>query len=130
MSEEQILQLQDLFLSAGSHTMHVADHAQGRVIINTFLRALRCYNSIGCFTQSNLTLEKEFFDIYSYLQGCGYLHETSSMNLDQFFLEEFEFDFIWIEADPSKKDIACFEQKLQEFEIDRRIAIFKIVAAD
>lgn len=123
LSEQQILELQDLFLTNGFHQISVPSIKEGRSLTQIFLRALGCYQTVGCVSNTNMTLKKGIFDIHNYLLACGYLDKENSRDLARFFIEEFDFDFIWIEKKQNDHWADYFEEKIQEYSIDQQIPI-------
>lgn len=94
LTEHEILSLQDAFLINGFHSMHVSDQATGRVIIESILQSLPMYSHNACLTTDNsIDLPANIIDIYTTLFNEG-LHEQS---IEEFFINEFYFDFVWIE---------------------------------
>src|SRR3990170_111182 len=73
-SEHDIIQLQDVFLTAGFHHITVSDITQGRSLITTFTNALNYYRAIASLTCGAPELEQSIFDIYKYLHGHTSLH--------------------------------------------------------
>lgn len=127
VSEQQILELQDLFLSNGMHLLTVPTLKEGRSLIYTFLHALHYYNAISCITKTG-GLKKNTFDIYLYLQQYGYLKDKNSIHLEKFLSEEFDADFLWIECKKSDTWQLIFEQKIHEVGIDQHIPVLVVMA--
>lgn len=109
-SDQQILELQDLFLTNGFHEIIVPSLSEGRSLIYTFLDALRCFETVGCVTSYGKTLRADIIDLK------GILNEEN----DSFFCEGFNLDFIWIEHEPEN---VSFEQKILEFKLDDYLPI-------
>lgn len=126
INEEQILALQDLFLESGFHEITVSTLQQGRELIYTLLNALRCYSSIGCITQQKLPLKNNVFDIFEYLEFYGFC--SDSHQLDLFFTQECEFDFIWIEYTKTQPWNIDFENALRNAKIDHNIPIICLIS--
>jgi hypothetical protein len=129
ITEQEILELQDLFLSNGMHCLAVPTLKEGRSLMYTFLNALHCYNAVSCITKIG-GLRKNTFDVYSYLQQCGYLEEKNLIHLEKFLTEEFDVDFLWIECKKSDTWQLIFEQKIQEIGIDQHIPVMVLMAAE
>ncbi len=96
LSESDILDFQDIFLTPGFHSLTIGTVSEGRDLITTFLGILNCYSEIGCLTQYTSDLSSDIFNIYDELAFQGALANTNI--LENFFLEQFFYDFIWIEA--------------------------------
>lgn len=118
-SESDILELQDLFLEEGLHEISVPNIAQGRQMINTFLDSLHCYYYPGYFTTQRLNSEK-FTDIYAELQY---------KNIEVFFCENLQIDFLWIEIPTIMEGRAkCTEfiKKCQSLQLEKNMPILVI----
>lgn len=117
ISEQQILELQDLFLTKGIHTIEVPSIRQGRYLIYSFLDALRCFNSVACITMSKVSLKKNIFNMHEYLHWDN----------DNFFSHELDFDFIWIEIlKDNKHDIMSYQHIIEHLCMDRQIPIIQL----
>jgi hypothetical protein len=115
ISEEQILELQDLFLTNGVHHIGVPSVKEGRALIYKFLDALRCYEAVACFTIDGLTLKKNILDLHKHLL---------QKNTDHFLNEEYDSDFIWIEQDDILyQQCILLEEKICELGIDQHMPI-------
>ncbi len=116
-SEQEIIELNDVFLTHGIHDITVSDIAAGRTLIDTFLSSLNYYNNVACLTASDIPLRSSIFDIYS---------EVAGGDLEEFFLEQFYFDFLWIEVSPTLTETAWFlnfELKLLSFNMDQLLPV-------
>ncbi len=115
ISEQQILELQDLFLTNGVHHISVPSIKEGRALIYKFLDALRCYQSVACFTIEGCSLKKSIFDLNK---------NISQKDWDRFLIEEFTSDFLWIEQD-SIMHQSCLqiEEKLCRLGFDTHMPI-------
>lgn len=115
ISEQQILELQDLFLTNGIHHISVPTLKEGRALIYKFLHALNCYQSIACFTIDGISLKKSILDLHSQLL---------QKNWDHFFVEEFTNDFLWIEQDNIiYQNSLLLEEKLCQLGFDQYLPI-------
>ncbi len=125
ISEQLIIELQDIFLTNGVHVIDVESLQEGRMLIQKFLRALKCYQSVGCLAQDEITITKEIFDIHHYLLMYGFLERKNTNDLERFFIEDFNFDFIWIERkiDDQSEWSLYFEQRISHYDIDQQIPI-------
>lgn len=87
-SEQDIIRFQALLLRKGVHTLSIKNVRKGRLLIYTCLETLNCFKRVGCLTLSSIHLKAPVVDI------------IASMNtaLEDFFIEEFDFDFLWIES--------------------------------
>jgi hypothetical protein len=97
-SEDDILELQDLFLSNGVHYIKVDDIQSGRFLMQQFLQSLDCYHNVACLSTSIEPLDPSVVDLYSELMVGGYFDKDSMVCLEEFFLAQFNFDFLWLES--------------------------------
>lgn len=116
LTESDILLLQDKFLTNGFQHIQLQNIETGRALIETFLDSMHLYNAVACLTLAHELLPAHVSDVYYELVTSRYIHN----NLEQFILDEFYFDFLWIEAtsDLLKSD---WYQELEHFIIDYKI---------
>ncbi len=123
LSEATILDIQDAFLTNGMHTLSVENVAMGRSLVNTFLSSLDCYYATACLTHSDQPLATTVYDLFADIDS--YAHGARG-DLEEFFLERFYVDFLWIEYTQKLKEtwwVSDFEQKLRDLKIDQHIPI-------
>lgn len=121
--DEQIIEINNLFLTAGFHTILVNDFSTGRALISTFLASLNYYHQVGCLTIDNQPL-MDADNLYRMLKD----NYQNNNDLDQFFMESFYYDFIWIEENESLDHISTlFKTKMKEFGIDQNIPIISLL---
>ena len=106
LSDQQIIELHIRFLTNGFQHIQVPSIQDGRELIKTLLKSLDYYHSIACLTESDKQLSSDIHDLLTYLVECRFLPK----NLEQFFLEQIEFDFLWIELTPSLLAESWFEE--------------------
>jgi len=120
LSDQDIFELQDIFLSKGYHHILVASVSDGRALMQSFLQSLRCYHS--CAVLTHLPVENlPLISIYEELKP--YLQQNS---LEPFFMDQFYYDFVWIESTPSLFQAPWyieFEQWLLELKLYLEIPI-------
>lgn len=126
-TEKDILDLQDDFLSNGFHYLKVNDIKTGRRVIHTFLHSLKSYyHDIGCLSVADVYLPDAITDIYEILEWYGYLKENY---LENFFIDQWYFDFLWIEATEElllTSWFCTFSQLVEDFSFNKEIPIFII----
>lgn len=98
LSEQAILEIQEKFLSNGFQYLKVKSIKEGRSIIETFLNTLTLYNDVACLTTTKDPILHNATDIYGIFEAGGYLSPFESCYLEEYFIEHFYFDFMWIEA--------------------------------
>ncbi len=125
MSEDDILFLQDIFLTNGVHAINVADVRVGRSIVHSMLQSLNFYQAVACMTCDQTTpLAESIIDVYSFLSNKNY--DLSYEEVEHFFIEEFFSDFLWIELSEKLINTSLFAysfQALNELDMPRRIPI-------
>jgi len=101
--ENDILTLQQVFVTQGVQYIKTKNVESGRKIINMILASLKYYKKIGCVTQNNLLP----------LTACNILDEiefeknrTGNLlfDLENFFTVNPSFDFIWMELSKKLSD--------------------------
>ena len=96
-SQEDALKLQAIFIQPGVHVIHVKNIAEGRTITDIILKSLNYYHDIGL-----LSLEKDApvysLDIINCINSGNIIKKESHENLEDFFIANPYFDFIWVEG--------------------------------
>ncbi|MCA9769929.1 hypothetical protein KC460_01005 [Candidatus Dependentiae bacterium] len=98
LQEEDIIKIQHIFMSCGVHHVKIKNITAGREIIAKFLNALNCYCEVGCLTMEKDQLFDNVWDMYYHLIGGGYIQCNQLVKREQFFVDEFYADFLWVEA--------------------------------
>ncbi|MCK5632656.1 hypothetical protein KAH94_02825 [bacterium] len=129
-SDFDILDLQDAFLVNGLHYIKVDDAISGRALVNLFLNSLNnYYTNIACLTTSQCNLRNNVTNLYEELMLGGYLQKGAKFELEEFFLEKFYYDFIWVEATDelvnSQWTTNCFRQ-MKLFKLDQLLPVLVI----
>lgn len=103
LSEVDILDLQDRFLTNGVHRVTSYDLFTGRTLVDIFLQAMAPhYHEKACLTMQTLTLDSSVLDLSTMLQlFVGGAQEDPTEHLEEFFTEQLYADFIWIEETAS-----------------------------
>ncbi len=97
ITETEILILQDKFLTNGFQSIQVKDITAGRALIQTFLASFTMYCNVACVSLEQESLHTDMFNIYYELETS----KNVDLTLEQFLIDQFYFDFIWIEETPS-----------------------------
>jgi hypothetical protein len=129
LADDQIIDLHKAMLTNGFHHMHVSSIQEGRAILHLLLDALDYYHDIACLSMNTLPLKPAIFDLHYYLQQGGYLDQKYKDDLEDFFLQRFDHDFLWIELTEeliNKPWFCYFEQKLIDLRIQERIPIMVV----
>lgn len=126
VSDEQIIHLNNLLLTPGTHTIIVQDIETGRTMLDTFLLSLNYYHRVAFLSLSPHQCPPHT-DLYTTLLEKGYLDATGKLHKDMedFFIEE-NFDFIWIEEQHALEQNTWYpivHRTLQSLNIDREAPI-------
>ena len=129
LNEEDVLSLCDLFLSPGLHYISFSTIKEGRRIINLFIDLLKCYHAIGYIDRIGHRYNQgmNFYEFFAHYENDKLLREE----INRFFIEEFDYDFIWIiypKYQVSNTFIHVFLDQIIEFNIDQKIPVVFISA--
>jgi hypothetical protein len=129
LPEEDIIFLQDLFLTNGYHHIKVPSQGSGRIIMHTLLQSMHYYHNVACLTDnSGVPLKKSVTDLCDKIT-CNYLPECSYEDVETYFLEQDYIDFMWIELSESlfTNTVAMYVlQVLQELNLAQHIPIISL----
>lgn len=128
VSEHEILELQDLFLTPGFNYLTVPSVQAGRELISSFLHSLQHYSQIACLSAGSAELPRDISSLHDEMAFYGAL-ALSHNALESFLLEQFHYDFLWIESSPELMQTAWygyFEQKLSDFNIASTMPILVV----
>jgi len=129
LTENQVIALHKALLTPGFHNMQVNSIEEGRAILYTMLNALSYYSDLACLSLSDSALPSSVYDLSYHLTQGGYIDKACRTDLENFFLERFDNDFLWIEATQELMKEPWYlylEQKIVELRIDQQIPIMII----
>ena len=132
LSEHDILDLQDKFLNNGFHYITVSDITFGRALVSRFLKTLPCYTNNAVLTIAPEALDSKassITDVYYELAQREYTDTDKTSDLHDFFIDQFYYDFLWIEACHELVDsnwFAEFFRNMVDFKIDQHIPVLVI----
>lgn len=132
-TDRDILDIQEKFLSNGFQYLKVKNILQGRSIIHDFLNSLSLYNDIVCLTLANEQLREGVTNLYAELHGGDSLNLLEPYVLDEYFVEDFYFDFMWIEATKNllrSQEFGKIKEKLIDTVTDQHIPILVFTYED
>lgn len=132
-SDKDILEIQEKFLCNGFQYLKGQNIGQGRKIIYTFLESLAAYHDVACLTLDPQPLGEGITDLYAELCGGGYLNSFDPHYFEEYLIEQFYFDFVWIEATRSLLMSPWFEhikEKMLEAAIDEQIPLLVFVYSE
>lgn len=129
LTEDDILLLQDLFLTNGIHCIIAANVLSGRKLMYKFLQSLHYYHNVTCLTANkDRPLKKTVFNLFQSIQeycGCNCEYQE----VEYFFLEHCYADFLWVELSEELETnpigINAFKA-MDELNMDRAMPIIKI----
>ena len=117
-TEQNILELQQMFVTFGMHYIKTKNIQSGRKIIETILGSLKHFQNVGAITHAP-GLQDSICDILVYIKMQGFYSDDISIDLENFFTIHACFDFIWIE----------FTSLLQTKDLDQIKNIFEMYHA-
>lgn len=129
LSENDILHLQELFLTNGWHGLKVKSVDDGRSIISTMLYSLNYYNDIACLAIDEMSVDSRFFDVYAHMIEGGYL-EGQYYDIEAFLIEHFYANFLWIEETQELLKAPWYRHFLQainDLKLDTQIPIIVLL---
>lgn len=122
-TELDLLYLSMIFTTKGVHRIRASDELSSRLLIKNVLTSLHWYHQIAFISTAADTLD--FSDnIIARLPK-----PIDDLAIERFFLEEFYYDFIWIElTEDLKKEhwLEIFKETLQSFQIDQIIPVIVV----
>lgn len=125
ISEYDIIELQELFLTYGLHSIKVPSLSFGRDLVIKFLDSLQCYSNVACLSLSPRPLRPQFINLYEELGLSGALAHSHT-GLETFLIDNFYYDFLWIEMSQELDEAPWywyFEQKLLDFNLVKTLPI-------
>lgn len=123
-NEQDILSLCDLFLTPGMHYVTVTSIKEGRTVVNLFVDMLKCYHAVGFIDKvgKGSSQGMNLYELFAHYKDNLVLRDA----LNKFFLEEFDYDFIWIvypKYSVAHTFIHIFLDQVIEFNVDQKIPI-------
>ncbi|AXK60225.1 hypothetical protein [Candidatus Chromulinivorax destructor] len=96
LSEQDVLHLQEIFLTCGVHTIKTTNVATGRKILESVVGSLKYYQNIGIITHEN-GVDTKVYDILRDIKNQGLMTDNIIADLEDFFMVHTCFDFVWVE---------------------------------
>lgn len=118
LTDHQILELQELFLASGLHYIAVPSLQEGRKLIYTFLKALRCFDLVGCFTKNNIPLKNTILNVHNFSEEPEYNYCMDEL---RWMTQDIDIEFLWVEYENNLK--IDFFEKLKEYNKNKQIPI-------
>lgn len=132
LSEQEILDLQELFLTYGYNHLSASSLGQARTLISLFVETLHSFSRIACLTTSSLALSDNVCRLHDELALHGAL-AFDHRQLDEFLLNSFYYDFLWIECSDDLMQapwFSYFEKKLHDYNIASSMPILFVTVKD
>jgi hypothetical protein len=95
LSVDDILYLQQIFLTTGLHHIVAPNLSIGRRTMHLLLRSMNCFSNAACLTWEHKASLKGYDVLGRLIDYCG--QEANMDAIEEYFIEEFEADFLWIE---------------------------------
>lgn len=125
-SEADIIELHNRFLTTGFHSLKVKNIQEGRSLVYTLLASLNYHHNVACLSVASERLESYVHDIHKTLHEFGPINEQA---LFDYFLDEFNCDFLWIEMSKelmAQSWFADFEQMIHDFHLNQHVPIIML----
>lgn len=122
LSDRDIILLSNAFLTSGFHNIQVLSFQGGRDLLWKFLEYLK-YSNVACLSVNYRKNYKNEFVINLYDK---FSQEYNEQAINDFLLNEFCFDFLWIECSKElvkESWFLFFKNKLIEYEIANDLPI-------
>ncbi len=127
VQEKDILYLQNLFMTPGIHVLPVDNFGNGRALVQELLASLKWYRTIGYISTTNKGSLPHATNLLTRIS-----EPVTTENLGDFFIEEFDYDFLWVEATNDLFDkpwMGLFEQQLLDLRINEMIPVILLTLA-
>ena len=118
-TDQQILALEDIFLSRGINQLTVPTQAVGRELVVSMVASLYGTGRVACLTANGSGLPERVTRIFEDMAVSG-CFAFSNHDIDTFLLEQFYYDVVWVECSDQLLAMpwfGYFESKLLEFNI-------------
>lgn len=124
LTENDVVALCDIFLTPSIHYVTFTSLATGRKVMHSFIDHLTCYHAIGYIDRIGISHQKgmNLYEFFAHYESGEHLREA----IEQFFLERFNYDFIWIvypKYQVAQTFIQVFLDCVVEYRIDQKIPI-------
>ena len=125
LKEKDILILQELFWQTGEHYLKVTSVEEGRLLVLTFLSSLYHYKKIACLTLIPGQLPLKAQNLSNRLKKEEF-KDRAIFDTEDFLLNHFDFDFVWIEMTKEIRQadwFIHFEQKVFDYKLAQNCSI-------
>ncbi|MEX0671926.1 MAG: hypothetical protein WD068_01075 [Candidatus Babeliales bacterium] len=125
-SEADIIELHNRFITPGFHLLNVKSIIDGRALIYKLLTSLNCHHTIATVAITACSFEPFVTNI---IDALGASEAITEQILFDYFLDEFDADFFWIEMTHelmAQSWFGVFEQMLYDFNLQQHIPIIML----
>ncbi len=131
LSEQKILLFQELFWKEGINSIEVDSSESACFLLKTFLSALPHYAHVGCISFGDTPALTVSVDNIAKEYEAELAGKEYAFFIEQLLLNEFHYDFFWIEYRADKETPAWlnyFIEKIDEYWLakEKTILIFSI----
>jgi hypothetical protein len=97
LSQDDILYVQERFITNGLHHIVVQDIEHGRTLMEKLLKSMHYFQNVSCLAQSYpIAIDYEQSNLLENIQYyCG--HDIEADLIEEYFLECYMADFLWVE---------------------------------
>jgi hypothetical protein len=126
--QEDILQLQEIFVTCGIHRIQAKNVADGRKVIQTILHSLNYFHNIGSITQA-AGLPNFVCDVIRHVEFDAYHNQQPKdlyAYLEQFLTVHPCFDFMWVELSVSMQQqysLASITKMFEMYHVQERMPV-------
>ncbi len=126
LSDCDILALQNIFLTSGYHTMYTSDICRSRELIGSLISVFPMFSSVAFLALDSSALPTLATPLYFELFSCT---DFSSSSIDDYLLNAFYYDFLWIECSSDLLEASWFNhfrQRLYDFNILKSLSVLAL----
>ncbi len=124
-TEQDILELHDIFMTNGVHHITVPSVIEGRLIVHALLDSLHYYHDVAALSIEEIPLSSCVHDLSDAMMNAT----CNGIPIGDYVCDQFYGDFLWIEETPSLVSqlwYAEFEFTLYDLRLDERMPIIII----
>lgn len=131
-TDQQILALEDIFLSRGLKQLTVPSQVAGRELVVSMVELFYHTGRVACLTANGSGLPERVTRIFEEMAVSGCL-AFANRDIDSFLLEQFYYDVVWVECSDQLLAMpwfGYFESKLLEFNMSATCPIIFVMCDD
>jgi hypothetical protein len=96
-TEEEILSMQDIFLTPGFHCLRVTSLEDARFLVERYLTSLFCFKNVAVATAFEGNVPHSAVNLFEAYELEGH-NADAAQHLEMSIIEQFYYDFLWIET--------------------------------